>query len=98
MPPGSGDDSFIEAFKRGEEFLLSQEFDVIFFQCGADCVEDDPLTRLQYTPKAHYYAAKKLREIAEKKCGGRIVAMGGGGYSLTNVANAWLNVVRALTE
>jgi acetoin utilization protein AcuC len=98
MPPGSDDDSFIEAFKRGEEFLLSQEFDVIFFQCGADCVEDDPLTRLRYTPRAHYYAAKKLREMAEKKCGGRIVAMGGGGYSLDNVANAWLNVVRALTE
>lgn len=98
LPPGSGDDAFREALKKGEEFLLSHDFEVIFFQCGADCLEDDPLTRLEYTPNSHYYAAKKLKEIAEKKCSGRIVAMGGGGYNPINVANAWLNVIRALTE
>ncbi|MEM1518111.1 MAG: acetoin utilization protein AcuC [Halobacteria archaeon] len=98
LPPGSGDDSFKEAFRKGEQFLLNHEFDIIFFQCGADCLEDDPLTRLEYSPSSHYYAAKKLRELAEKKCDSRIVAMGGGGYNPNNVANAWLNVVKALTE
>ncbi len=96
LPPGSGDEAFKGAFDKGLEFLLSQDFDIILFQCGADCIIDDPITRLMYTPNSHYYAAKRLKDVAEEKCRGRIVAMGGGGYDPLNVANAWLNVIKAL--
>lgn len=58
----------------------------------------DPLTNLQYSAKAHSYAASRLLKIAEKKCGGRILAMGGGGYDPVNVAHAWTAVVKAFAE
>ncbi|MEM4417855.1 MAG: acetoin utilization protein AcuC, partial [Nitrososphaerota archaeon] len=58
--------------------------------------EGDPITSLQYSPKAHSYAARRLAEIADRKCGGRVLAMGGGGYNPDNVGRAWLAVVKGL--
>ncbi|MEM1966280.1 MAG: acetoin utilization protein AcuC [Nitrososphaerota archaeon] len=96
LPPGANDVDFRAAFDEGLGFLEKFEFGFILFQCGADGVEGDPLTRLEYSHASHRYAATALRKLAEEKCGGRIVAMGGGGYSPENVAKAWMEVVRAL--
>lgn len=96
--PYSGDDEFIQAFKEVEDFLEKFEFDFLLLQCGADGLMGDPLTNLQYSPKAHGYAASALRRIAEKKCNGRLLAMGGGGYNPSNVALAWTAVVKSLAE
>ncbi|MDW8084145.1 MAG: acetoin utilization protein AcuC [Candidatus Caldarchaeum sp.] len=96
--PYSGDEEFIQAFKEVEQFLEKFEFDFVLLQCGADGLMGDPLTTLQYSPKAHEYAASSLRKIAERKCGGKILAMGGGGYNPTNVALAWTAVVKALAD
>ncbi|HIQ29293.1 MAG TPA: acetoin utilization protein AcuC [Candidatus Caldiarchaeum subterraneum] len=98
LPPYSGDREFLEAFNKVINFLENYDFDIILFQTGADGLAGDPITNLQYSPKAHAYAAEKLTEMAEEKCGGNIVAMGGGGYNPNNVAAAWVNVVRKLAE
>jgi len=98
LQPFSGDEEFIQAFNRVEQFLQSFDFDMILFQCGADGIQGDPITNLQYSPEAHRHAARRLRVMAEKKCGGRIVALGGGGYKPENVAVSWTNVVTALAE
>ncbi|MGD8743914.1 MAG: hypothetical protein PVH46_10870 [Granulosicoccaceae bacterium] len=37
-----------------------------------------------------------MQAVAEKHCEGRLLAMGGGGYNLDNLANAWCAVVSAL--
>jgi len=96
LPPGSGDSEFVNAFDEGLAFLERNEFDLILLQCGADGVRGDPLTRLEYSVASHRYAASSLRRLASEKCGGRLVAMGGGGYNPENVAKAWIEVVRAL--
>ncbi|MCS6785051.1 MAG: acetoin utilization protein AcuC [Candidatus Caldarchaeum sp.] len=96
--PYSGDDEFIKAFQEVEAFLEKFQFDFVLLQCGADGLMGDPLTNLQYSQKAHAYAASALRRIAEGKCGGRILAMGGGGYNPNNVALAWTSVVKALAD
>ncbi len=96
LPPGAGDREFKEAFDEGLRFLEAESFDFILFQCGADGLAGDPLTRLEYSEESHRYATSALRRLAEEKCGGRIVAMGGGGYNLENVARAWMEVVKAL--
>jgi acetoin utilization protein AcuC len=93
VAPGSTDKEFI-AFREVERFIDKvAKPDLIIFQCGADCIESDPLTHLRYSPESHKYASKSLHRLAHKYCDGRIMALGGGGYNLDNIGNAWTNVV-----
>ncbi|MEM2781722.1 MAG: acetoin utilization protein AcuC, partial [Nitrososphaerota archaeon] len=98
LPPGSGDEEFKAAMLEVKDFLMAHDFDFILFQCGADGIMGDPITDLNYTPASHKLAAEILCDVANKKCGGRILAMGGGGYNPENVADAWTNVVKVFVE
>ena len=97
LRPGSGDREFFEAFDRVEEFVRKSRPEAIFFQCGADGLAGDPIADLSYTPAAHAYASSKLHSLAHEECGGRIIAMGGGGYNPANVRAAWMAVVEELS-
>ena len=97
LPPGSGDAQFFEAFAKVEEFVRKAKPEMIFFQCGADGLAGDPITDLQYTPTVHAFATMRLHRLAHEVCGGRILAMGGGGYDPANVSAAWSAVVRELS-
>ncbi|MDG7007508.1 MAG: hypothetical protein JRN06_04615 [Nitrososphaerota archaeon] len=97
LPPGSGDAEFFEAFNRIEEFVRKAKPAIIFFQCGADGLAGDPITDLRYSSTVHAYAAMRLHRLAHELCGGRILAMGGGGYNPDNVSVAWSSVVRELS-
>jgi acetoin utilization protein AcuC len=70
----------------------------IIFQCGADSLAGDPITHLRYTEAAHARAATDLCELADRHCGGRIIATGGGGYNLRNLARAWTRVVESFAS
>lgn len=94
LKPGAGDDEFVDAFGRIEEFIDSVKPELIILQCGADGLAGDPITHLQYTTRAHGHAAEVLHRLAHKHCNGRIVALGGGGYNRTNIGNAWTEVVK----
>lgn len=92
----SDDNEFIDAFSRVEEFIdNTAKPQLIILQCGADCIDGDPLTHLKYTSKAHRYAADKLHQLSHKHCDGRIIALGGGGYNQKNIADGWTEVVRS---
>ena len=94
LSSGATDHDFIAAFTKVEDFISSLKCELIIFQCGADGLKGDPLTHLQYTHKAHKYAAEVLHEYAHKMCNGRIIGLGGGGYNTENIANAWTEVVK----
>jgi acetoin utilization protein AcuC len=96
LAPGSGDEQFKRAFDRVEEFVCKSRPEMIFFQCGADGLAGDPIADLRYTSEAHAYASKRLHRLAHDVCGGKILAMGGGGYDPGNVCDAWLAVVSEL--
>jgi acetoin utilization protein AcuC len=96
MPPEAGDDLFYAAWERVEAFIDERRPEFILFQCGADSIAGDPITHLRYSPAAHRHAAQRLLHLAEKHCQGRLLAMGGGGYSRSNLALAWTAVVQAL--
>jgi acetoin utilization protein AcuC len=97
MPPKSTDKHFVKEFKKIEEFIENiAKPELIIFQCGADSLNGDPITHLSYTCYAHKYAAGSLHRLAHYYCNGRIVALGGGGYNKTNIANAWTTVVKSL--
>ena len=96
MPPGATDKDFIAAWAEVEKFLAASNPQFILLQCGADSIAGDPITAMRYSPLAHAHATRSLCELAEKLGHGRVLAMGGGGYDLGNLASAWNAVVQEL--
>lgn len=98
MQPGAGDAEFCRVWSTVEAFLEESQPEFIVFQCGADSLAGDPITHLEYSPAAHGHAAERLCDLADRFAGGRLLAMGGGGYNRRNLALAWTAVVRAFVE
>lgn len=98
MPPGAGDALFMELWPRAEAFIRASKPEFVILQCGADSLSGDPITHLAYTEKAHGHAAASICRIADAYCEGRVLALGGGGYSLNNIAKAWTAVVNAMVN
>lgn len=96
MPPGASDAHFMDAWPRVEAFLQQHPPDFVLLQCGVDSLAGDPLTAMHYSPAAHAHAAQRLRQLAEQYCEGRLLAMGGGGYNLANIATGWTKVAESL--
>jgi acetoin utilization protein AcuC len=95
LAPGAGDDEFRGAWERVEAYLADFQPEFIVFQCGADSLAGDPITHLRFSPAAHGYAAARLCALADRWCGGRLLATGGGGYNRRNLAMAWTAVVES---
>ncbi len=98
VPPYADDALFLKLWPKIEEFIARRRPEFILLQCGADGLDGDPITHLEYSADAHAHAARALCGIAEKYCKGRILGVGGGGYNRTNIANAWTAVVKAFVE
>ena len=98
LQPGDGDAQFLAAFERVEAHLSESAPEFILLQCGADGLRGDPLGGLNYSARAHAHATQRLCALARSACEGRVLAMGGGGYSRENLAGAWTEVVRNLVN
>jgi acetoin utilization protein AcuC len=96
LPPGAGDAEFHAAWEEVEAYLDAARPELILLQCGADSIAGDPITHLLLTPEAHAHAARRLCALADRHAGGRVLAMGGGGYNRANLARAWTRVVEEL--
>jgi acetoin utilization protein AcuC len=97
MPPQADDELFFKMWPQVEKFIEKHQPEFILLQCGADSIAGDPITHLAYTEQAHSYAAKRLAELAEKYCSGKLLVMGGGGYNHDNIAKTWTAVVKTLS-
>ena len=98
MDMQAGDEAFFAAWERAEVFVDAHRPEFILLQCGADSIAGDPITHLQYTAAAHAHAARRLCALADRHCGGRLLALGGGGYSRDNLARAWTAVLAELAD
>ena len=98
MPPGAGDRQFHAAWPELEEFVRAGRPEFVILQAGADSIAGDPITHMQFTPRAHTYAARRLRKLASELCSGRFIATGGGGYNRESLAAAWCGVVEGMLE
>jgi len=96
MPPDAGDEHFHAVWPRVEAFIDAARPEFILFQCGADSLAGDPITHLRYSSAAHARAAERLCALADRHAGGRLLAMGGGGYNRRNLALAWTAVLAQL--
>jgi acetoin utilization protein AcuC len=80
------DDSVYQAAFEAVVPPLLQAFrpDVVVAQLGIDSHATDPLTHLAFSIQGFARAVSRIVELAP-----RLVALGGGGYDLQNVARAW---------
>ncbi|WP_277621509.1 acetoin utilization protein AcuC [Indiicoccus explosivorum] len=85
------DDSFLETYRTAfREIASFFKPDVILTQNGADAHYLDPLTHLYGTMDIYREIPKVAHEIAHEFCGGKWIAVGGGGYDIWRVVpRAW---------
>jgi len=93
LRPGATDADFFEAWPRIEAHIREAGPEFIILQCGADSLAGDPLTHMRFTAAAHAHAAAALCRLADELAGGRLLALGGGGYNRANIAAAWNGVL-----
>jgi acetoin utilization protein AcuC len=98
LPPGAGDAEFDVAWQAVMQYVDAAAPEFIILQCGADSMAGDPITHLRFSEESHAKAAAGLCALADRHCGGRVVATGGGGYNRDNLARAWTRVVEALVD
>ena len=67
--------------------------DALVIQLGIDSHRTDPLTHLALSVQGFLRAVRRLLEFAP-----RVVALGGGGYDIVNVARAWTGAWAAINE
>jgi acetoin utilization protein AcuC len=98
LPPGADDQAFFQVWESVETFLDKARPEFILLQCGADSLAADPITHMAYSSAAHRHAAGRLCRLADRHSQGRLLALGGGGYNLENLAAAWCAVLEAMLE
>lgn len=94
------DDSFLAVYRTAiREVAEHFKPDVILTQNGADAHYFDPLTHLYGTMAIYNEIPRMAREIAEEHCGGRWIAVGGGGYDIWRVVpRAWAQIWMAMKK
>ncbi len=95
--PGASDNELIKAIDRAYKFGLSIDPDIIILQAGADGISGDPITHLNYSLEGYKTAIKKVKELANNTCE-KLVVLGGGGYNVSNVSEAWFNILKILLD
>lgn len=99
LDPSTEDESWIDVYARllpdvAEAFRP----DVIVLQNGCDGHTLDPLTHLRATTRLYEETVRITCEVADRVCGGRVVATGGGGYAIWRVVpRAWTLVWAGLS-
>ncbi len=91
LEPFTDDESWIPCFEAVvPEVLRAFDPDVIISQNGCDGHRLDPLTHLSATTRLYEHVPARVHDLAHELCGGRWVAIGGGGYDHWRVApRAW---------
>ncbi|MCJ7443833.1 MAG: acetoin utilization protein AcuC [Methanotrichaceae archaeon] len=97
MPMYSGNEAYIMAFDE----IVPSIFEwfkpqVVVGQLGIDTHYSDPLTSLNVTMEGYAYLVKKIIDLTNKYSKGRLLALGGGGYSLEVVPLAWTSVLQLM--
>jgi acetoin utilization deacetylase AcuC-like enzyme len=94
---GTTADDYLAAFERWVVPAVHRYApELIFYVVGADSHVADPLVHLGVTLPVYRQLACRMAELADDLCGGRLVAVAGGGYSPEHVARCWTVVLATL--
>jgi len=97
LAPGAGGDEFREAFDVAilpelERFAP----DLVIISAGFDAHTRDPLANINLVERDFAWVTKRLMDVADAGCGGRVVSLLEGGYDLQGLALSAAAHVRAL--
>jgi acetoin utilization deacetylase AcuC-like enzyme len=94
----AGDETFLrvadQVFKPVVEQFRPQ---MLFVSVGFDAHWNDPITTLGLSTQGYFDVSRKLVQLAEEYCNGKLVFVLEGGYDPLNVANGAAAVFSALT-
>jgi len=85
FPPYTDDEVYLWVFEEVvPELVHAFQPDVVVTQLGVDTFYNDPLTNLHFSILGYERVLKRIKGLAP-----RWVALGGGGYNIFNVVQAW---------
>lgn len=97
LPPGSGDAAYIEAMDRViAPALMRFKPALIIVACGFDASAFDPLARQMVSAEGFAQLTAKIKKVAGDVCGGKLVMVQEGGYSIHYVAVCGVHTIAAL--
>ena len=94
LPPGLNDAGWLRAIHATVMPLVrSFKPEILVTQHGCDTHAEDPLAHFAVTVDAQRSAADALHRLSHEVCGGKWVALGGGGYEVVDVVpRAWTHL------
>lgn len=99
LPPRTDADGWVRAIGATVPALArAVRPTLLVTQHGADSHRKDPLADVRATLEAQRAAMMLMREVADESAGGRWLALGGGGYAVTDVVpRSWAHLVAVVT-
>lgn len=99
MPMYAGD----EEYRRAFEEIVPRLFDwfrpqAVVAQLGVDTHYSDPLTTLNMTLAGYTHLVRRIIELTGRHAGGRLRALGGGGYNMEVVPVAFAGVLQLMRK
>jgi len=97
LAPHAGDLEILEAFER--EVVPSIEAfrpELIFLSAGFDAHRDDPIADLECTEDAYVHMTRRVLELADRYCEGRVVSVLEGGYNTESLVASAIAHIKTL--
>lgn len=99
LPAGSGDDEILQALNQQlKPAMLDFKPEFILVSAGIDSHAGDLLGGLHYSDQAYQGVAVFLKTLSQQTSQGRILYMLEGGYTLENIKNSVMNILRVMTD
>jgi acetoin utilization deacetylase AcuC-like enzyme len=97
LQPHAGDREMIEAFER-EVVPSIERFrpELILLSAGFDAHRDDPIAELECTEDAYVHMTRRVLELADRHCQGRVVSVLEGGYRIESLVSSAIAHIRTL--
>ena len=97
LQKGMGDREFVQVMDRlVQPLAYAYNPEAILVSCGFDLYQQDRLAGLKGTPQGYAMITHQLCRIAGEVCGGRIVFVMEGGYSIQGIRECGLSVIQEL--
>lgn len=98
--PGTTDAQWLRGFHAVVPGALRAfEPEIIVLQAGCDSHREDIIADLSLTVDGHRASYVAVRALANELCGGKIIAVGGGGYELTRVVpRSWTHLIATMLD
>jgi acetoin utilization deacetylase AcuC-like enzyme len=97
LPPGSGDTEWLATFDDDiAPFVEACRPDLILLSAGYDAHRDDPIGGCRVTDVGFAALVARTRDLADRLCDGRLVAVLEGGYDPAALGRCVVRTVREL--